>query len=248
MDLTLDLAGDLVTLPATPFQRIPYAMAAGTSLDGGVWTRAGDHAVYEDGNVGIGIDTPDRLLHVAGPGDQFLRLGSTSSGTSIAGLELIRGSAFSATDFRMINDGGRLKFQSAIDNFSGVPSDHLAVASSGSVGIGTLDPESKLSLHDSGDVGLSIRSTGTQDSYIDLLRGQGASNSDWRMVNHLGTITFRTARDIGNEEGACVLSINPVGWMAVGDFVVPAAKIHLRGIWKISWPSSSIRKACSPRC
>jgi hypothetical protein len=233
LELTLDMEGEVVTLPATPFQAVPYAIAAGTSLDAKVWTKESDDAVYEDGNVGIGTDAPARLLHAAGTGDQFLRMASTSFGGSIVGLELTRGSAFSSTDFRMINDGGRLKFQSTSDNFtgeSGDPNDNMALTSSGNFGIGTLNPESRLALQDPGDVGLSIRSTGTQSSYVDLLRGEGDALVDWRMVNRQGALSFRTGSDLGDEEGEGVLFLTQAGRMAVGNFSGAAEKIHVRGV------------------
>ncbi|WP_020570786.1 hypothetical protein [Neolewinella persica] len=233
LELTMDIEGESVTLPTTPFQAVPYALAAGTSLDAKVWTKEGDDAIYEDGNVGIGTDAPDRLLHLAGPDDQFLRVASTTFGASIVGLELIRSSAFSSTDFRMINDGGRLKFQSTSDNFtgeSGEPNDQMTVTSSGNVGIGTLDPQSRLALQDPGEVGLSIRSTGTQSSYVDLLRGEGNALADWRMVNRQGALSFRTGSDLGEEEGEGVLFLTPSGRMAVGNFSGAAEKIHVRGV------------------
>jgi len=182
LELTLDMGSEVVTLPTTPFQAVPYALAAGTSLDAKIWTKEGDDAFYEDGNVGIGTDAPERSLQVAGTDDQFLRMSSTSFGASIVGLEMTRGSASNSTDFRMVNDGGRLKFQSTQDNFTGrtVPSDNMAVTSSGNVGIGTINPESRLSLQDSEEVGLSIRSTGTESSFVDLLRGEGDALAQYR--------------------------------------------------------------------
>lgn len=229
LELTLDLPNESVTLPTTPFQTVPYAMAAGTSLDAKVWTKEGDDAIYEDGNVGIGTDAPDRSLHVAGTGDKFLRMASTSFGGSIVGLEMIRGSVNSSTDFRMVNDGGRLKFQSATDNFTGEPNDQMTITSSGNVGIGTLNPESKLSLWDSGNVGLSIRATGVQGPYVDLLRGEGNALVDWRMVNRGGTLSFRTGTDIGDDEGEGVLFLTSTGRMAVGNFSSASETIHIRG-------------------
>jgi hypothetical protein len=236
LELTLVLPNETVVLPATPFQSVPYALAAGTSLDGRIWTRIGDSAFYEDGNVGIGTDTPERSLHVAGSGNQFIRVATTdfSSGTSTAGLEMNRGNVFSSTDHRMINQGGRLRFQSTQDNFtgeSGELNDNLAITSGGSVGIGVLNPESKLALHDSEDVGLTIRSTGTQMAYLDLLRGEENSLSDWRIVNRQGSLSFRNGNGIGEgtDEGEGVMFLNTSGRLAMGNFSAAAAKIHVRG-------------------
>jgi hypothetical protein len=159
---------------------------------------------------------------------------STSDGSSTSGLELTRGNTFSATDHRMINDGGCLKFQSTIDNFtgqSGELNDNMTVTTVGNVGIGTLDPQSKLALQDSEAVGLTIHSTGTQSSYVDLLRGEGDALADWRIVNRQGSLSFRTGSGIGigEDEGEGVMFLNTAGRLAVGNFSGAAEKIHVRG-------------------
>jgi hypothetical protein len=232
LELTLDMGTEVVTLPTTPFQSVPYALAAGTSLDAKIWTKQGDDATYEDGNVGIGTDAPARLLHLAGTGEQFLRVASTDllGSPNTAGLELTTLNASEGADFRMINQGGRLKFQSAVSNFTGEIYDAMAITFSGNVGIGTLNPESKLSLSDPGDVGLSIRATGVEGPYVDLLRGAvGNDLLGWRMVNRAGALSFRTGTNIGEFGGEGVLFLTSTGRMVVGNSSTAIEKIHVRG-------------------
>lgn len=78
------------------------------------------------------LTSQTRNLHIEGTGDQFGVIQTTSTfGGSISGIELIRGNAFSGTDWRIINDSGTLKFSDGTDNFSTSGTTNLEIASSG---------------------------------------------------------------------------------------------------------------------
>lgn len=95
-------------------------------------------------NVGIGTSTPDQKLDVEGSGDQFVRIRTTTSGSSSAGIELLRSTEFLGTDWKIVNEGGTLKFYDALDNFM-TPGDlNLTLTNNGNLGIGTASPEAPL--------------------------------------------------------------------------------------------------------
>ena len=72
-----------------------------------------------------------RSLHIEGSGTQLGVIQSTSTGGSISGLELIRGSEFSATDWRIINDGGVFKIVDGTDNFLTSGTENLRLSNNG---------------------------------------------------------------------------------------------------------------------
>jgi hypothetical protein len=102
------------------------------------------HLNATNGNVGIGTITPDQKLEIEGSTDQYVRIHTTSVGSSRAGLELLRSTEFSATDWRIINDGGSLKFYDGIDNFMTDGDLNMTFTPGGNIGIGIAAPESAL--------------------------------------------------------------------------------------------------------
>jgi len=95
-------------------------------------------------NVGIGTTSPDQKLEIEGVDDQFIRIHTTSYGVSNAGLELLRGTEFLGTDWKIVNEGGTLKFYDALDNFM-TPGDlNLTLTNSGNLGLGISSPEARL--------------------------------------------------------------------------------------------------------
>ncbi len=104
----------------------------------------------DGGNVGIGVSMPSRKLHVGGTGNQFLAIHTSSSGTSQSGIDLLRSNEFSSTDWRIINDGGTLKFMDEINNFTTSGQENMRIENSGNVGIGEINPQAKLHLASDG--------------------------------------------------------------------------------------------------
>ncbi len=96
--------------------------------------------------LGINTATPVRTLDVVGTGDQHIRVHTSSTGFGAeAGLELVRGLGnASATDWRIVNDGGVFKILYGDNNFTGPATEALRINSFQETGIGTVSPSSKL--------------------------------------------------------------------------------------------------------
>ena len=114
------------------------------------------------GNVGLGTDNPQDDLHVAGNDNQFLILQRTTGGAGMVGIDLLRDNEFGATDWRIVNDGGVLKFLDETDNFNTVGEENMRISQSGNVGVGTTSPHTKLHV----DGGEFISETGEGDMQI----------------------------------------------------------------------------------
>ena len=100
--------------------------------------------ITASGNLGLGTPSPERKLEVEGMTDQFIRIHTTNAGSSTAGIELIRSSEFSGTDWRILNEGGTLRFYDGLDNFQ-TPGDlNMTLTNSGNLGLGIMAPEAKL--------------------------------------------------------------------------------------------------------
>jgi hypothetical protein len=65
-------------------------------------------AMTAQNKVGLGTVTPDQTLEVEGTGDQYVRIHTLNAGSRSAGIELIRSTEFSGSDWRIVNDGGVL--------------------------------------------------------------------------------------------------------------------------------------------
>ena len=193
------------------------------------------HLNASNGFTGIGTITPDQKLELEGSADQYLRVHTTSAGSSRSGVELLRSSEFSATDWRLINDGGTLKFFDGTDNFMTDGDLNMMITSSGNVGIGIDPPASRLHLAGSTDQFIKVHRTtsGAGMAGIDLLRDTEFSATDWRIVNDGGTLKFLDA--INNFTGAAdvdmILSQN--GLLGIGT-EAPQAPLHIIGSDPIS--------------
>lgn len=70
--------------------------------------------------VAIGADSAygqTRNIHIDGSGEQYQLISTTGEADSKAGIEFVRGSQFSGTDWRIQNNGGNLEMQRAVNNF-----------------------------------------------------------------------------------------------------------------------------------
>jgi hypothetical protein len=116
--------------------------------------------ITEAGDVGIGTDSPSRILTVSAPsGDTLLRANAVTG--SYAGLELTENNSTTSGQYWQINKvptSHRLQFWNG--------SERLTVLSGGNVGIGTTSPNSKLEVFD-GDI--SVTTSGSF-SFLNLNR------------------------------------------------------------------------------
>jgi len=81
------------------------------------------------------ITAQTRNLHVEGTGDQYGVIQTTDLGTSKAGVELLRGSEFNGSDWRIINDGGTLMIENGSNNFMTDGNPQFSVGFNGVVNI-----------------------------------------------------------------------------------------------------------------
>ncbi|MFT4536661.1 MAG: hypothetical protein ACI9P5_004037 [Saprospiraceae bacterium] len=98
----------------------------------------------DGGNIGIGISNPLSHLHISGISDQLLTLHKTSIGGGKVGIDLLRDNEFGGTDWRIVNDGGKLQFLDATNNFTGAADLNMTINQGGNVGIGIENANSKL--------------------------------------------------------------------------------------------------------
>lgn len=109
--------------------------------------------------LGINTTAPFRSLEVYGSSGQFIRVQSSSNIGGSAGIEFIRGlNGVSATDWKIVNDGGALRFQYSEDNFSSNGLEAMRISPTGYTGIGTNIPSS--SMHIDGGSQLAFGGTG----------------------------------------------------------------------------------------
>ena len=180
--------------------------------------------------VGIGTVTPDQDLEVEGSGDQFISIHSLDAGSSKAGIELLRSTEFSATDWRIVNDGGTLNFLDAINNFTATADLNMTLTQGGNLGLGTDTPLSHLHIAGATDQLLKIHRTtsGSGLAGIDLLRDTEFSATDWRIVNDGGVLKFLDA--INNFTGAADLNMTlTVGGNVGIGIESPEARLHVIG-------------------
>jgi hypothetical protein len=176
--------------------------------------------ITQSGNVGMGTDNPGSHLHVAGNDDQIVKVHRTTGGAGMSGIDFLRDGEFSATDWRIVNDGGKLEFRDAINNFTGASDLNMMISAGGNVGIGTDSPNSKLHVDGTeavGETGDGFFQVGNPSGYH--LRFDGneilARNNDAP-----STLYFQYW------SGNLSLCQNDDGRVGIGSSL-PAAKLHI---------------------
>lgn len=189
----------------------------------------------DGGNVGIGVSTAVSHLHIGGTTDQILSLQKTTSGAGIVGIDLLRANEFSATDWRLINDGGVLKIFDGIDNFQTTGDLNMVITQSGNVGMGVLSPTSHLHVAGTTDQILSLHRTtsGAGKVGIDLLRDNEFSATDWRIINDGGVFKIYDGIDNFQTTGDLNMVITQSGNVGIG-LTDPHARLQVQSTEYVS--------------
>ncbi len=184
----------------------------------------------DGGDIGIGVSMPLSHVHIAGSTDQILTLHKTVSGSSKVGIDLLRGNEFSATDWRIINDGGKLNFFDGTDNFQSAGDLNMTITQSGNLGLGTNAPASHLHVSGTTDQILTMHRTtaGSGMAGIDMLRSSEFSGTDWRIVNDGGKLRFYDNIDNFDTDGDLNMTITSSGNVGIG-IDGPNAPLHVVG-------------------
>jgi len=142
---------------------------------GGIWSLNGTNAYYNNGNVGIGTDSPGAKLHVKASGSSIVK---SEGGTGYGSFYAVGGGT-NASYLFLGNAGGEKSRISSFNDgtlmFSNTTSatERMRITPSGNVGIGTTNPGAKL------DVGEgSSQCCASQTPNISLAQ---ASNSNGKM-------------------------------------------------------------------
>ena len=154
------------------------------------------------GNVGIGITSPSKPLHIYSASDTAIRLQNSTTGTGTTDGLLIEQSGL---DSLIVNyEAGNLRFHTS-------NSEAMRIDSSGNVGIGTSSPAAKLSI-DGGTAGNYTDGISLQKSGGNVYGIYPSTNNlEFRSVtggNHIATFDYFGNVGIGNSSPARNLSIN----------------------------------------
>nr|BAR29372.1 unnamed protein product [uncultured Mediterranean phage uvMED] len=153
-------------------------------------------------NVGIGTTSPSKSLHILNA-DPVIRL-EDSSPSAYAEIDGAGGDLIISCDAG--NDDADSVIQFKVDN-----SEKMRIDSSGNVGIGTASPANNLHIHtDSGDEGITIKSTGDTSNaiIIDANRGNAgaainALTGKWNGTS-VADILFLTGADTTNKDDGVI--------------------------------------------
>jgi len=158
--------------------------------------------IDSSGNVGIGITSPSKPLHIYSASDTAIRLQNSTTGTGTTDGLLIEQSGL---DSLIVNyEAGNLRFHTS-------NSERMRLDASGRLGIGTSSPAAKLSI-DGGTAGNYTDGISLQKSGGNVYGIYPSTNNlEFRSVtggNHIATFDYFGNVGIGNSSPARNLSIN----------------------------------------
>ena len=214
-----------VSMGTSQLLSVPYALYA-KNAGNTLWKENGNNAYYNNGNVGIGINTPETYMHVSGPNARTLMDAngiSSSVGHQFRAFSITSGQSPEG-EFRLYNTN---KF---VFNKGFFPNQTELVAidlPTGNVGIGTLDPEAYM--HVSGpnartlmDANGISSSVGHQFRAFSITSGQ-SPEGEFRLYN---TNKFVFNRGFVPNQTEVVAIDLPTGNVGIGT-LDPAAKLQV---------------------
>ena len=220
--LSTNYQGEEISFDPTPLRVVPYAFAAATAeYAQAPWREGDDLAIYyNDGPVGIGVLEPATRLHVAEVGNPSLRLEALGFSAGHPTVEFLRGSTSSGTDWRIRNQGGRLDFSSAIDNFEEEPErPAMSLTRFSRLGLGTTNPARILDLQGTGDQYARLSrpefESGTVNQGIEFVDNE--NGRDWRIRTNGNAYRIETATTNFDGSATSLQQLTPDGRLYVGE-------------------------------
>ncbi len=163
--LGIKVGNDNEMSPRQPLSSVPYALNVGD----GAFTGSGSNLIYTGGNVGIGTNNPEAKLTIddVNEGDTAIKVVSPNTYFDYNAGMIFRGTGdYYATHFTSTNnlqDDGQVVGIFTEEPTDGQPGNPLAVfLNNGNVGIGTDNPQGKLTVYGGG---------GNSPSFVDLHPG-----------------------------------------------------------------------------
>jgi len=191
------------------------------------------------GKIGIGINSPDKNLHIYNSTESIIKLHKNVSSSGSCSLEFH--DSTSIVGYLGNNTGRDLTLSNLTASnlvFQTNSSDRMTINSSGNVGIGTTIPSSKLHVNGNGEV---LRLQGSNNSYISFYPQGNTTRhayigvesnlnvNDFTISNEAsGDIIFRTTNT--NNERMRILNSGNVG---IGT-LIPNEKLHVNGNIKLT--------------
>jgi hypothetical protein len=191
-----------VTNPKTPSPCASVAFDPPTTL----------MSVLDNGNVGIGTDSPTQLLDIKGAANAYIELENAGAGTTLflgAGLDGGVIGTRGAHDLRF-RTGGADPTDDGTDPTKD-PQTHLSVSKTGQVGIGTFnpDPQSALTVENDGEVSALFRTADQKHKARLDLNGKGI----WLVAD---TTDDSVVLSTGADTSTGTLWVKPSGNVGIG--------------------------------
>ena len=205
--------------------------------------------VKNNGNVGIGTDDPDSLLHLSGPGDVILRIQADTDnngegdnpmiefrqdGNLLTGLigtgNLPTGGGTNDNALYLQHCGGQgIVFLSGISqNVQSTSTERMRISNNGNVGIGTNSPSKKLHIEGDGggSTGIQIESTNSSGAgYMYIQRGTDGKAYIVNQSNHAMILGANNRFD--SSSGGPQLYLKEDGNIGIGNSS-PERKLHIK--------------------
>lgn len=208
--------------PRRRFGSVPYAFSSPSSGASG-WTDDGTtvRLTTATDSVGVGTTRPQANLHVSGPGDRSIDIGSTDLNGSHTRIRSVAISSSNSGSKSELHFKGRLGLISPINGNS-----VMELLQNGNVGIGTTNPSEALqvtidqSANNYGGIRIDNKNptvSGERTVLLDLVNTDASSGKTYRLQN-VGNAGNRS----GNFEifdisaGSSRLAISPTGKVEIG--------------------------------